>query len=139
MDFLKKTLVVISCLSVLDACSTVNSNVMANTGKIEFDMTKLNQHGLYGPPDGLRSLSYEFCIPAEEVFILNIRNIDPDIKIYRHSPGRIGCTDAEYLCVGDTHNKPYRKFFITFLISLISSVLYRVFLNNKLQFLIDVR
>ena len=111
MDFLKKILVVVSCLSVSDACSVVDSNVTASTEKIEFDITKLNQHGLYGPPDGLRSLSYEFCIPAEEGFVLNIRNIDPDIKIYRHSPGRIGCTDAGYLCVGDTHNKPYKKTF----------------------------
>jgi len=84
---------------------------MTNTEKIEFDITKLNQQGLYGSPDGLRSLSYEFCIPADEYFVSIIHNIDPEIKIYRHSPGRVACTPAEYLCIGDTYNKPYQKIF----------------------------
>lgn len=84
---------------------------MTNTEKIEFDITRLNQQGLYGPSDGLRSLSYEFCIPADEYFVAVVHNIDPEIKIYRHSPGRVACTPAEYLCMGGTYNKPYQKVF----------------------------
>jgi len=104
-------IVVVSCFLGLQSCSIVDANHIANTKKIEFDVTKLNQQGLYGPADGLRSLSYEFCIPAEERFVSTILNIDPEIKIYRQSPGRIGCTQAEYLCMGDTYNKPYQKNF----------------------------
>ena len=111
MNFLKILIIAVSCFSVLDACSNVNSTNIANTEKIEFDITKLNQQGLYGPADGLRSLSYEFCIPADEHFVSTILNIDPEIKIYSQSPGRIGCTPVEYLCIGDTYNKPYQKNF----------------------------
>ena len=112
MNFLKIiVLVVVSCLSALHACTNVDSNLIANKEKIEFDISNLNQQGLYGPADGLRSLSYEFCIPAEEHFVSVIHNIDPDIKIHRQSPGRIACTTAEYLCMGDTYNKPYQKNF----------------------------
>ena len=111
MDFLKILIVVVSCLSVLNARVIADSSLIANKEKIEFDITKLNQQGLYGPADGLRSLSYEFCIPAEEHFVSTILNIDPEIKIYRQSPGRIACTPAEYLCIGDTYNKPYQKNF----------------------------
>ena len=101
----------VSCLSVFETCGIADSNFMAKKEKIEFDITQLNQQGLYGPADGLRSLNYEFCIPAEEHFVSTVLNIDPDIKIYRQSPGRIGCTQAEYLCIGDTYNKPYQKNF----------------------------
>ena len=34
--------------------------------KITFDMSRLDKDGLYGPPNGKRALSYEFCIPKTE-------------------------------------------------------------------------
>ncbi len=111
MKIIKIVMVVVSCSSSLQASSIVEPDLIANTDKIEFDITKLNQQGLYGPADGLRSLSYEFCIPAEEHFVSTILIIDPEIKIYPQSPGRIACTQAEYLCMGDTYNKPYQKIF----------------------------
>ena len=104
-------MVVVSCSSSLQASSIVEPDFIVNTDKIEFDITKLNQQGLYGPADGLRSLSYEFCIPAEEHFVSTILIIDPEIKIYPQSPGRIACTQAEYLCMGDTYNKHYQEIF----------------------------
>ena len=111
MKILEIIIIVVSGLSILYGCSNIDSNSIVNNEKIEFDITKLNQQGLYGPSDGLRSLSYEFCIPADEHFVSVIHNIDPEIKIYRHSPGRIDCTSTEYLCMGDTYNKPYQKNF----------------------------
>jgi hypothetical protein len=76
--------------------------------KIEFDLSILDPNGLYGPPDGLKSLGYEFCIPANATKIAEIHSIDPDIKIYKQSQGRIGCNNNEYLCMGETHNKAYQ-------------------------------
>jgi len=76
-------------------------------------------------------LSYEFCIPAEEHFVFTILIINPEIKIYTESPGRIGCTQVEYLCMGDTYKKPYQKFLMILLIYLLLSALYRVFLNKE--------
>ena len=58
---------------------------------------------------GLRSLSYEFCIPQTQEAIRDIRSIDPTIQYYRHSPGRIGCDDEEYLCIGETHNPRWKE------------------------------
>ena len=111
MKIIKIVMVVVSCSSSIQASSIVEPEFIANTDKIEFDITKLNQQGLYGPADGLRSLSYEFCIPAEEHFVSTILIIDPEIKIYPQSPGRIACTQVEYLCMGDTYNKPYQTIF----------------------------
>ena len=37
---------------------------MRTQQKITFDVTSLDQDGLYGPPNGKRALSYEFCIPG---------------------------------------------------------------------------
>ena len=34
-------------------------------GKITFSSDQLDQEGLTGPPDGLRALDYEFCIPGD--------------------------------------------------------------------------
>ncbi len=128
MNLLKILKIVVIYLSVFDVCVIADSNLIANTDKIEFDMSKLNQQGLYGPANGLRSLSYEFCIPADEHFVSVIQDIDPEIKIYRQSPGRIGCTQAEYLCMGDTHNKPYQSIFYELAdLSFINRIIQSVF------------
>jgi hypothetical protein len=76
--------------------------------KIRFDLSRLNQDGLYGPPDGLRALEYEFCIPARQDLADHVRAIDPTIEIYPGSRGRIGCTGDQYLCIGSTHQPGYR-------------------------------
>ncbi len=76
--------------------------------KITFDLNSLNEDGLYGPPDGLRALDYEFCIPAQEKFAEAVKQIDPTVKIHPDASGRIGCTKDEYLCTGNTHQKNFK-------------------------------
>ena len=76
--------------------------------KITFDLEHLNEQGLYGPPDGLRALHYEFCIPADPGLEAQVRRIDPTIQIFTTSPGRIGCTEEEYLCIGNTHQPNFK-------------------------------
>ena len=70
--------------------------------KIHFDLSAFNEDGLYGPPDGLRSAAYEFCIPARQDLAGEVLSIDPTVQIYPSSPGRIGCGSDEYLCIGST-------------------------------------
>ena len=77
--------------------------------KISFDFEHLNEQGLYGPPDGLRALHYEFCIPADPRLVAQVRRIDPTIQIFKTSPGRIGCAEEEYLCIGNTHQPNFRN------------------------------
>ena len=76
--------------------------------KITFSLEKLDGSGLYGPPDGLRALHYEFCIPGDPQHEAEVRQIDPTIQISKTSPGRVGCTEGEYLCVGHTHQPDFR-------------------------------
>ncbi len=99
--------------ALLSACQTPASEPFRHTDaaatKIAFDLDRLNASGLYGPADGLRSLAYEFCIPARQRYIDEIHAIDPDIRIYRQSPGSIGCHNDEYLCMGETHKQAWRQ------------------------------
>lgn len=71
--------------------------------KITFDLEQLDENGLYGPPDGKRSLDYEFCLPREATYGEEVRAIDPSLTLYPHSPGRIGCTEDQVLALGNTH------------------------------------
>lgn len=76
--------------------------------KITFDLEQLDKNGLYGPPDGLRALHYEFCLPADPKLEAQVRRIDPTIQVFKSSPGRIGCREGEYLCVGHTHQPNFK-------------------------------
>lgn len=75
--------------------------------KITFDLGKISTEGLVGTAGGLRSLSYEFCIPVEEKRLAEVRTIDLSVQISR-SPGRIGCTKDQYLVIGHTHQARWR-------------------------------
>jgi hypothetical protein len=68
----------------------------------------LDESGLYGPPDGKLALSYEFCIPDTVQNRTEVKRIDPTVKFFAQSPGRIGCRESENLCIGSTHQKDYR-------------------------------
>ncbi len=76
--------------------------------KIDFDQSTLNEQGLYGPTDGLRALSYEYCIPEGEAHADEVATIDASAEIHAGSPGRIGCSDDESLVTGHTHQPNFR-------------------------------
>jgi hypothetical protein len=50
---------------MIAGCATV-SNPHPYSSKIDVDLANVNSEGLRGPPDGLRAVHYEFCIPAGE-------------------------------------------------------------------------
>jgi len=77
--------------------------------KITFDFTRLDDEGLYGAADAKRALSYEFCIPNTAKNRAEVESLDPTVKFYSESPGRIGCGKAESLCIGSTHQKDFRR------------------------------
>ncbi len=76
--------------------------------KITFDLQKLNEQGLYGHSGGWRSVDYEFCIPAEKRCIVEVKNIDATVVVYKSSSGRIGCSEVEYLCIGNTRQENFK-------------------------------
>jgi len=93
---------------VLLGCRAEDRPSFNPTSKITFNLAPLNEEGLSGPPGGLRALHYEFCIPGDAVHEAQVRQIDPTIKIFQKSPGRIGCSDGEYLCLGSTHQPNFK-------------------------------
>jgi hypothetical protein len=75
---------------------------------ITFDLDPINEDGLIGPPNGLRSVMYEFCIPSDSASADEVLSIDPSLQLQTGSPGRIGCTDEQTLCIGDTHQSDWK-------------------------------
>lgn len=76
--------------------------------KIRFDLSVLDVSGLYGPPDGLRAVDYEFCIPDRPDTVAQVRSIDKSVTMHG-ARGRIGCSASELLCIGNTHQPGYRE------------------------------
>lgn len=93
-------------------CAVANAQA-PDTGeaiaKIRFDLSRLNDRGLRGPPDGLRAVDYEFCIPSGETYVKEIKAIDPSATVYSRSRGRIGCAEDQSLVIGNTHQPGFRK------------------------------
>lgn len=81
--------------------------------KIIFDISVLSSEGLVGLSDGLRAISYEFCIPANNRALTEIRAINPNIEYYPHSRGRINCKNDQYLCIGSTHNPRWKEILLS--------------------------
>ncbi|HKQ25926.1 MAG TPA: hypothetical protein VJT81_15885 [Burkholderiales bacterium] len=93
---------------MITSCAAV-SNPHPFSSKIDIDLENVNSEGLRGPPDGLRAVHYEFCIPAGEDRAEEVRSIDPTAQFMRGSRGRIGCARDQVLVVGSTHQRSYRQ------------------------------
>lgn len=75
---------------------------------IGFDLGRLDDRGLQGPPDGLRSLDYEYCIPEGADYRAQVAAIDPSARFLPGSRGRIGCGLGQVLVLGNTHQPGFR-------------------------------
>jgi hypothetical protein len=80
---------------------------------IGFDLNRLDGSGLQGPPDGLRALDYEFCVPVGQQFRDQVAAIDPSARFYPGSRGRIGCGSDQVLGLGNTHQGGFREILLT--------------------------
>jgi len=100
---MKKLLSILFISLFVTFCNIPESQYSEYADKIKFNLNNFNHDGLYGPDGGLRSLDYEFCIPAKVEVLEEIEEIDPSLKIHIDSPGRIGCTSDQYLCIGNTY------------------------------------
>jgi hypothetical protein len=76
--------------------------------KIGFDLATINDRGLIGPPDGLRTVDYEFCIPQGDSYTRQVMLADPSVRFYPGSRGRIGCGKDQVLCIGSTGRPNWR-------------------------------
>lgn len=83
------------------------------TDKIEFDLSRISSEGLIGSANSLRSLRYEFCIPANAQSLAEVRAIAPEIQCYQSSRGRIGCSKEQYLCINETHQPNWQTILLS--------------------------
>ena len=89
-------------------CSLLKSKEVKNAeSKLDFEFSKLDKNGLIKKRG--TSLAYEFCIPNNDNYLDEIKEIDKTIAIYKSSKGRIGCGADQILCIGETANKNYKK------------------------------
>ena len=93
---------------ILSAACVGPTGSAGQTG-VRFDISRLNEEGLQGPPDGLTALHYEYCIPDRPDIVREVSAIDPTLEIHRGSPGRIGCDGDELLCLGHTRQTRFRE------------------------------
>lgn len=75
-------------------------------GKIGFDLSQLDDDGLYGPPDGKVARMYEFCVPDIPADRETVRTIDNTVE-FSGASGRIGCTGGEVLAIGSTAQRDW--------------------------------
>lgn len=95
------------------ACQPVPSADRSSAmDKIAFDLSILDENGLYGPADGKRFLDYEFCIPAGGAYAQAVSAIDPSAQFFPQSRGRIGCGEDEVLTIGNTHQANHQDILI---------------------------
>ena len=97
-------------IGMIAGCASV-SNPEPLSSKIDVDLANVNSEGLRGPPEGLRAVHYEFCIPTGGQSAKEVRSIDPTAQFMRDSRGRIGCARDQILVVGNTHQPSYRQVF----------------------------
>jgi hypothetical protein len=97
--------------SLFVACTRKNSppEDPAVWNKVKIDFSKIDEKGLAGPPNGKVAVNYEFCIPAEEKFWSEVKNIDKTAQAMKGSKGRIGCDKSQWLVVGSTHQENYKR------------------------------
>jgi hypothetical protein len=72
--------------------------------KINLNVEEIDANGMVGPADGKRYVAYEFCIPRDEAKKAEVLAIDASIQ-FSNSPGRIRCTQEQYLCIGEGGTK----------------------------------
>ena len=77
------------------------------SGKIRSPLDAIAPDGLAGPPEGLHSVDYEFCVPADPEILAAVQRIDPTVS-FSESPGRVGCRAGQVRCQGNTHQRNWR-------------------------------
>jgi hypothetical protein len=89
-----------ACGSLPPAPPTASPQMRA-MHKINLDLSQIDENGLIGPDDGRRTIAYEFCVPNDETKLSEVKAIDSSLRCTLGSPGRIGCSRDQYLCIGE--------------------------------------
>lgn len=100
-------LVLIICSLAVYSCGGSKKDV---SSKITFALSEFTEDGLREKPKGeFNAISYEFCIPADEEKLKEVRDIDTTVGVYKDSKGRSGCSDKEWLCIGNSRRAGFKS------------------------------
>jgi len=81
-----------------------------NESKIRIDLSEFNDDGYRVRPDGEKSAThYEFCIPAIDSILAEVKAMDPMAEVMKGSKGRSGCTDEEWLVISSTRKARFKE------------------------------
>jgi hypothetical protein len=103
---MRTTLFVVALLAM---AGCANEEVLRERGKIAFDLAEIGTDGLEGEAGAERAVAYEFCLPAKDSYVTQVRVIDPTLQLYPGVPGRVGCKAGEILAIGNTHRAEWRE------------------------------
>lgn len=92
-------------LGIIFIFGCANQKILHPSPKIGFDINAIDKEGLVGEPGAKVALNYEFCIPAHNSYINQVRQIDSSLQFHKKSKGRIACSKAEWLCIGSSHQE----------------------------------
>lgn len=76
--------------------------------KIKLDFKNIDEDGLTGPANGKVAVHYEFCIPKDEKLWKKVQKTDSSAE-KSDSRGRVGCTPEQWLVIGSTHQKNWKR------------------------------
>ena len=78
--------------------------------KITFDLSEFTDNGMRERPKGeFNSINYEFCIPANDETLKEVRAIDTTVGVMKGAKGRSNCSDKEWLCIGSSYQPGFKK------------------------------
>jgi hypothetical protein len=96
-------------VALVAAAGCGNDEIRRERDKIGFDLSEIGTDGLEGPEGAERAVDYEFCLPAKDSYVTQVRVIDPTLQLYPGVPGRVGCGTGEILAIGNTHRAEWRE------------------------------
>ncbi len=106
-----KPIVFFFLLFTLQLTACMNRNLPEDPSvwnKIKLDFKNIDEDGLTGPANGKVAVHYEFCIPKEEKLWKKVQKIDSSAQ-KSDSRGRVGCTPEQWLVIGSTHQKNWKR------------------------------
>lgn len=81
----------------------------SSQSKIKIDLSQFNDEGYRVYPNGEKSSAhYEFCIPAVDSLLAEVKAIDPEASEMKGSKGRSGCSDREWLVISSTRKQGFK-------------------------------
>ncbi|MCU0868455.1 MAG: hypothetical protein MUF30_02475 [Burkholderiales bacterium] len=94
---------------MLGGCAWIGPALSSDSRVIAFDTSAIDEDGLVGPPDGKRSVAYEYCVPKAPGPLDEVRRIDPTAEPMPGARGRIGCGSTQVLVLGSTVGPNWRE------------------------------